>query len=291
MNIENMIRYAQQFVGKVPYSMTGARDPEKGTADCSSFVYWSAVRGGGAKQWAYSWAPSTMTMPSWLYLNGFKLIADNKSWDMKRGDIVIWGDPKDSWGANGHTGICLNAQDWIEETGYIMNVGIYNHDWRWTMSKPYFQVFRYQPTTQPPKPPQKPLSHDEAVLRSPVIHQGNAFGKLEYLNMPKKDTLEIRAWLVPDTPTGATANNACVILMEHGTTKELTRVMVPLVKRPDVKRAYNYKGGEHLGYNVKVNVGWLKGKEVDIQVRRSKKNNGEEPVNDVRFNDIYFTIG
>ncbi len=52
VNMDGAIAYAKRFVGKVPYSMTGPRDPERGTADCSSFVYWAVVRGGGGKTMA-----------------------------------------------------------------------------------------------------------------------------------------------------------------------------------------------------------------------------------------------
>lgn len=299
VNMDGAIAYAKRFVGKVPYDMNGPRDPERGTADCSSFVYWSVVRGGGGKQWQYAWAPSTVTMPQWLYDNGFELIADNKSWNMQKGDIVIWGEPGNSYGANGHTGICLDNQNWIEETGYIMNVGVFNHDQRLAQAGyPYWQVFRVKGGSKPapskPKPskpkPSKPKTHAQAVLESPAIHQGNAWGKLEVLDMPKKNKLHVRGWLVPDKPTGPIGTYAYIIIMQHGTNKELARVQSAGFKRADVKKQYGYKGGEHLGFDVTADVGWMKGKKVDIILRRCNKANGEGAVNDVRIKDIYLTI-
>lgn len=289
VNMDGAIAYAKRFVGKVPYDMTGPRDPERGTADCSSFVYWSVVRGGGAKQWQHAWAPSTVTMPQWLYANGFELIADNKSWNMQKGDIVIWGEPGNSYGANGHTGICLDSQNWIEETGYIMNVGIFNHDQRLAQAGyPYWQAFRVKGGNKPT--PSKPKTHAQAVLESPAIHQGNAWGKLEVLDMPSKNKLHVRGWLVPDKPTGPIGAYAYIIIMQHGTNKELTRVQSAGIKRADVKKVYGYKGGEHLGLDVTVDAGWLKGKKVDVILRRCNKANGEGAVNDVRIKDIYLTI-
>ncbi|MDV4829871.1 CHAP domain-containing protein [Enterococcus faecium] len=295
VNMDGAIAYAKRFVGKVPYSMTGPRDPERGTADCSSFVYWAVVRGGGGKQWQHAWAPSTVTMPQWLYANGFKLIADNKSWNMQKGDIVIWGEPGNSYGSAGHTGICIDNQNWIEETGYIMNVGIFNHDQRLAQAGyPYWQVFRYQgPTPSKPAPAPKPTTpsqHAQAVAKSPAVHQGNAWGKLDKLEMPKKDTLRVAGWLVPDKPNGPIGAYAYVIIMEHGTNKELTRIQSAGIKRADVKKQYGYAGGAHLGFDVTLNVGWLKGKKVDVIFRRCNKSNGEGAVNDVRIKDIYLTI-
>ena len=78
--------------------------------------------------------------------------------------------------------------------------------------------------------------------------------------------------------------------MEHGTNKELARVQSAGFKRADVKKTYGYKGGEHLGFDVTLNVDWMKGKKVDVILRRCNKANGEGAVNDVRIKDIYLTI-
>ncbi|OTN96245.1 peptidoglycan amidohydrolase family protein [Enterococcus faecium] len=294
VDMNGAINYAKQFVGKVPYSMEGPRDPEKGTADCSSFVYWSVVRGGGAKPWEQSYAPSTMTMPKWLYDNGFELIADYVEWNMQKGDIVIWGDPNNSYGAAGHTGICLDNQNWIEETGYADNVIISNHDDRLAMNGyPYWQVFRVKKSSEP-KPvskPQTPSDHDKAVAASKVVHQGNAYGKLERFKFVGNSKVNIAGWLVPDKPEGPIGKYAEVLIMEHGTNKELTRVASQGIKRPDVKKAYSYKGGDALGMDVTVDLSWVKkGTKIDVILRRCNQSNGEGAVNDVRIKDIYLTL-
>ena len=293
IDMNKAIAFGRSMVGKISYSMYGSRYCTDGTCDCSGFVYRMLREGGGNN---FGYIPSTETLHSYLIQNGFTLIAEHTDWQMQKGDVVIWGKKGYSWGANGHTGICIDGQNWLECTAW-KNLGctIQNHDNRLAMNGyPYWYVYRLTSKPKPaPKPtpkPTKPSSHDEAVLRSPVIHQGNAYGKLEYLNMPKANTLEVHAWLVPDKPTGPIGSQCCILLMEHGTNKEFTRVMVPCIKRADVKKAYGYKGGDHLGVNVQIPVGWLKGKRVDILIRRCNKSNGEGAVNDVRFKDIYFTI-
>ncbi|EME3512086.1 CHAP domain-containing protein, partial [Enterococcus faecium] len=270
----------------------------KGTADCSSFVYWSVVRGGGAKPWGQPYAPSTVTMPQWLRDNGFELIADNKSWNMQKGDIVIWGEPGNSYGSAGHTGICLDNQNWIEETGYANNVIISNHDERLAMNGyPYWQVFRLKkssalkPAQKPTSKPQTPSDHDKAVAASKAVHQGNAYGKLERFKFVGNSKVNIASWLVPDKPEGPIGKFAYILIMEHGTTKEITRVASQGIKRPDVKKTYGYKGGDALGMDVTLDLSWVKkGTKIDVILRRCNQANGEGAVNDVRIKDIYLTL-
>lgn len=294
INMEKALAWGNTQVGKIKYSMYGSRYCTDGTCDCSGFVY-RMLREGGAKPFGY--IPSTETLHSFLLANGFTLHAENKSWQMKRGDVVIWGKRGFSAGANGHTGICLDNQNWIECTAFNdLGVTIQNHDQRLAMNGfPYWYVYRLagnqetlaKPTQKPQAP--NPSSHDQAVLKSPVIHQGNAYGKLEYYNMPSKGILEVRGWLVPDKPRGPIGSQACVILWDIDAKKEVTRQMVPCGRRPDVKKAYGYQGGDHLGYSAKINVSWIHGKRVVPILRRCNKSNGEDPVNDVKF-DIFFTI-
>lgn len=293
VNMEKALAFGKSMLGKITYSMYGSRYCTDGTCDCSGFVYRMLREGGGAK-WNY--IPSTETLHAYLIENGFQLIAENKSWSMQRGDVVIWGRKGYSAGANGHTGICIDNQNWYECTAW-KNLGCtqQNHDSRLAMAGyPYWYVYRQKGTTtntsKPATSTSKPKTHDQAVAASPVKHQGNAYGKLEYLNMPSKGKLKVRGWLVPDKPTGAIGSQACIILLEKGTNKELARMMVPCTKRPDVKKAYGYKGGEHLGMEATFDVSWMKGKKVTVLFRRCNKSNGEGAVNDVHIVDIYFTV-
>lgn len=179
-----------------------------------------------------------------------------------------------------------NSSDHVDPIPYLAKWGINLAQFRSDVAN---AKSNNKPAPSKPKP-SKPKTHAQAVLESPAIHQGNAWGKLEVLDMPKKNKLQVRGWLVPDKPTGPIGTYAYIIIMQHGTNKELTRVQSAGIKRADVKKQYGYKGGEHLGFDVTVDVAWMKGKKVDIILRRCNKANGEGAVNDVRIKDIYLTI-
>lgn len=287
MDLNKMMNEGRNCVGKFSYSMFGSRTGADSTADCSGFVY-RCVQAGGGK--GYPFVPSTETLHEYLKQNGFALISENREWNMQAGDIVIWGKKGQSAGAGGHTGICLDGQNWVECTAYRnLGVTIQNHDARWAMNGgPYFYVYRLNGGSKPT--PSKPKTHDEAVRESKPKHQGNAYGKLDFYNGFKKDEIRVSAWLVPDKPQGAIGKYAYVLFMEHGKNKELTRVQSQGIKRPDVKKAYGYQGGQELGFDVTVNTKQFKGKKVDVILRRANSSNGENSVNDVRINDIYLSF-
>ncbi|MGN8983311.1 N-acetylmuramoyl-L-alanine amidase, partial [Enterococcus villorum] len=82
-----------------------------------------------------------------------------------------------------------------------------------------------------------------------------------------------------------------ILIMEHGTTKEITRLASQGIKRPDVKKSYNYKGGDALGMDVTLDLSWVKkGTKIDVIFRRCNQANGEGAVNDVHIKDIYLTL-
>lgn len=237
-------------------------------------------------------------MHDYLLKNGFELIAENREWNMQRGDVVIWGKKGSSAGAGGHTGICVDNHNWIECTSWKNGIIVYDHDTRWEMvGGPYFYVYRQKGGTKQstmPKAVQKPQTlsdHDKAVAASKVVHQGNAYGKLERFKFVGNKKVNIAGWLVPDKPDGPIGKYAEVLIMEHGTAKEITRVASPGIKRPDVKKEYGYKGGDALGMDVTVDLGWVKkGTKIDVIFRRCNQANGEGAVNDVRIKDIYLTL-
>ncbi|PQD35659.1 N-acetylmuramoyl-L-alanine amidase, partial [Enterococcus durans] len=139
--------------------------------------------------------------------------------------------------------------------------------------------------------PQTPSDHDKAVAASKAVHQGNAWAKLDKFNEVSKGKVRIAGWLVPDKPEGAIGKFAYILIMEHGTTKEITRVASQGIKRPDVKKNYGYKGGDTLGMDVTVDLSWMKkGTKIDVIFRRCNQANGEGAVNDVRISDIYLTL-
>ncbi|MBP3903998.1 peptidoglycan amidohydrolase family protein [Turicibacter sp.] len=282
MNIDNMVNESIAMKGRFTYSMYGSRTGADGTADCSGFVYRCALA-GGAKP--YPIVPSTETQHDFLLKNGFTLISENRKWNMQKGDIIIWGKKGWSAGAGGHTGIAIDNQNWAECTAWL-NLGttIQNHDKRYAMNgNPYFYVYRYTK-------PQKPMTHDEAVKASPVFKQGSNFGKLDYFNEYKKDVIRVAGWLVPEN-SGRIGSTAWVIFRDKNTKEELTRIQSRGIPRPDVKKAYNYSGGDALGFDVTVNKKQLKGHQVEIVLRRSDNGkNGEPSVNDVAITGIYLTL-
>ncbi|WP_438745048.1 hypothetical protein [Enterococcus sp. DIV1288f] len=64
------------------------------------------------------------------------------------------------------------------------------------------------------------------------------------------------------------------MIMEHGTNKEFNRIESKGISRSYVKKAYVYQGGDTLGFDVTFNTDWLKGKKIDIILRRCNQSNG-----------------
>ena len=86
VNIETAIAWMEARRGKVTYSMDYRNGPN--SYDCSSSVYFALMSAGAISA---GWAVNTEYEHDWLIKNGFKLIAENKDWDAKRGDVFIWG--------------------------------------------------------------------------------------------------------------------------------------------------------------------------------------------------------
>lgn len=162
INIEKAIKrgYYWKNNRRITYSMYGSRRGSDNTFDCSSYVYDLLHYAGGS---SLSYPFSTESQHAYLKSNGFKLIAQNKEWSMKRGDVVIWGKLGQSAGAGGHTGICTSGSKWLECTAWAGGGnGAYggiiesNHDSRWSMNGgPYFYVYRYAGKKTAAKPAKK----------------------------------------------------------------------------------------------------------------------------------------
>ena len=157
VNMETAINYMYQLKNRgVTYSMSGSRIGTDGTADCSGAVYISLVK-GGAKP--HSYPVNTESEHAWLIANGFDLIAFNKSWNMQRGDVLIFGIKGRSAGAGGHTAIAVDNNNVIH-CNYGYNGVTVNPE----STMPYnmgFYVYRYKGTkttapTQQAKPDTQP---------------------------------------------------------------------------------------------------------------------------------------
>ncbi|WP_171315346.1 peptidoglycan amidohydrolase family protein [Enterococcus cecorum] len=140
INMETAINYMYQLKNRgITYSMSGSRIGTDGTADCSGAVYISLVK-GGAKP--YSYPVNTESEHAWLIANGFDLIAFNKSWEMQRGDVLIFGLKGRSAGAGGHTAIAVD-HDNVIHCNYGYNGVTVNSE----TTMPYnmgFYVYRYK---------------------------------------------------------------------------------------------------------------------------------------------------
>ncbi|MBP2099538.1 peptidoglycan amidohydrolase family protein [Enterococcus rivorum] len=114
INIETAINnmYALKNRG-IRYSMTGSRTGVDGTGDCSGTIYDSLRKAGASNA---GWVLNTDSMHSWLIKNGFELIAENREWPMKRGDIVILGKKGASGGAAGHVFLAVDGTNAIHCT-------------------------------------------------------------------------------------------------------------------------------------------------------------------------------
>ncbi len=142
VNTESAIAWFQARKGKVTYSMAHRTGPS--SYDCSSAIYY-ALCSGGAKDIGYP--INTESEHAWLIENGYSLIAENKDWDMQRGDVIIWGVKGQSAGAGGHTMLALNDKDVIHCTAAVNGIteNDYNQLYSWnagSLGGPYTYVYR-----------------------------------------------------------------------------------------------------------------------------------------------------
>ena len=146
INTEVAVAWFEQRRGTVRYSMTHRDGPA--SYDCSSSVYY-ALRAAGAS--AASWAVTTESAHNWLVANGYALIAENRDWNMQRGDVIIWGRKGQSIGSGGHAMLAIDSTRIIHcSYGYNgINVNNYDQYYGWnagTMGGPYVYVYRQKTT-------------------------------------------------------------------------------------------------------------------------------------------------
>lgn len=148
VDINKVISWFDNHMGKITYSMTGSRNGSDGTGDCSGTMTQALYEAGASKP-AYLY--STETIHPYLIDNGFSLYAENESWTAKRGDIVVMGKLGESAGAFGHIGVIstddpnallLSTSFWTGgESGTA--VGNVKFDEMWEADgSPYFYVYR-----------------------------------------------------------------------------------------------------------------------------------------------------
>lgn len=264
VDMEKAISYFASKVGKIKYSMYGSRNFSDGTCDCSGAVYTSMIQGGANK---LSYIPSTETMHQWLLNNGFKLIAENKGWQMKRGDVVIWGKKGYSAGSGGHTGICIDGQNWLECTAYN-NLGVtqQNHDKRLEMNGfPYWYVYRQESAPQPQPQPQQGKPHPKA---EGSVDQFEKVG----------NKIVCDGWTYLPQISGYN-----FVILQDRKGVEIARGISKGIVRKDVNKAMNVPSTYAFGTHVEFDAKLVKGKEVRAIFRRTqdKKGNVKQPTFDV----------
>ena len=146
INTEAAIAWMTSRQGKVSYSMDFRDGPN--SYDCSSSVYY-ALRSAGAS--SAGWAVNTESAHNWLIANGYALIAENRDWNMQRGDVIIWGRKGHSIGSGGHAMLAIDSTRIIHcSYGYNgINVNNYDQYYGWnagTMGGPYVYVYRQKTT-------------------------------------------------------------------------------------------------------------------------------------------------
>lgn len=116
-NVDAMIRWYEDRLGKVTYSMENRYGPS--SYDCSSSCYYALVAGG--------------FLPSGSMGNTETLFGDleNAGWGTtaspKRGDVFIWGVRGASGGAYGHTGVFYDETRIIHCNGSANGISIDNY--------------------------------------------------------------------------------------------------------------------------------------------------------------------
>lgn len=206
INIETAIDYMYSLKNRgIRYSMTGSRTGSDGTGDCSGTIY-QGLRNAGATD--AGWVLNTDSMHNWLIKNNFDLIAANKEWNAKRGDIVIFGLKGSSGGENGHVVIFINNTQIIHCTWKNENAnGVYVDNEATTC--PYdmgWYVYRLNNQTSVPQKPSKP---------KPTIKQGSSNPTkkgLEYrVHIPDQGDL---GWVKQDEIAGTTGKGIQVQSIE-----------------------------------------------------------------------------
>ena len=150
INLDTAIDYMYGLKAKnIRYSMKYSRTGADGTGDCSGTIY-AGLRKAGATN--AGWVLNTDSMHDWLLKNGFRLIAHNKEWNAKRGDIAIFGEKGKSGGVAGHVVIFISNTQIIHctwKSDAVNGVFVENEATACPYSMGWY-VYRYKGATQQP---------------------------------------------------------------------------------------------------------------------------------------------
>ena len=220
-NMQTMINWFEQRLGKVKYSMASRLGPN--SFDCSSSVYFSLV--------ASSYLPkgtmgNTDTLFKHLPANGW--VVTNTP---RRGDIFLWGRQHSAGGNYGHTGVFVDGTRVIHCNGSANGISINSYAGMLSSAgNPQARIYRNPSTDPAPEPtPQEDVNYGELELLS--IRNGEIIAS---------------GWRFR---TGQ--QNKYIAFMNAENDVELGRVNITPIKRPDIKEKYsNIEGIENSGFEV-----------------------------------------
>jgi hypothetical protein len=152
VNINASIQWFEDRKGKVTYSMDNRRGP--GSYDCSSSVYLALVQGGFFPSNIY--IGNTDSLFNDLEAHGWTQLPANAqgNFDTQRGDIFIWGVRGSSSGADGHTGMFIDADNIIHCSSGYNGIAESNYDWLHQINGSRPQTFyRFTGTAVPANDP------------------------------------------------------------------------------------------------------------------------------------------
>ncbi|MDF7637593.1 peptidoglycan amidohydrolase family protein [Leuconostocaceae bacterium ESL0958] len=129
VDTEKVLSWFYHHQGQLTYSMSGSRNGDDGTADCSGAMTQALYEAGASKP-AYLY--NTDSLHGYLQQNGYHLIAENQPWQAQRGDIVIWGTQGNSAGSAGHVQI-MTSPDRAFSVNYAHGdqVGAASSEWNY----------------------------------------------------------------------------------------------------------------------------------------------------------------
>lgn len=150
-NNQPCLQFFNQYKGRLHYSLSGLRvQVRQGTyGDCSSFVSHMLELGYNV----HNSLPNTEGLHAYLQGLGYKCIYEGANTGhipancqpAKTGDVIIQGRKGSSAGANGHTGICLDAPKFHDCDYYFDGLHEYDSEdafLSWNTHGTYYYLYR-----------------------------------------------------------------------------------------------------------------------------------------------------
>ena len=115
------IDYMKAIERKIDYSMKGPRDPDKGSADCSSTVRWAIQKAGGPNIGGNTSSQYNSKYLDTVWYNNANYMQEIPS-TMKPNDVIFFQRPNGDWAQNhpdkvGHVGLYLGNGEYIHHPG------------------------------------------------------------------------------------------------------------------------------------------------------------------------------